>query len=94
MWPFTKKEVTPKVLNPILLDYIGWRPNMWVVTPDGVGIIFKLGKICEIHLVDENGVTVLVREYNILSLRQAKFLEIPKARRGFSKETAASLGYV
>lgn len=93
MWPFKKKEVTPKIHSPSLLDYVGWRTNMWVVTPDGVGIIFKLGKICEIHLVDSEGLTVLIRDYDILFLRQAQFAEIPKARRQFSKEVANSLGY-
>ena len=73
---------------------IGWRNNMWVVTPDGIGIIFKLGVKSEVHLVDTSGVTVAVNVYDINVLRQASFAEIPSPRRRhISKEKAFALGY-
>lgn len=101
MWPFTKKKEEPIVAAPVvetatprtLVDYIGWRENMWVVTPDGVGIVFKLGVDTEVHMVDADGYTLYSKVYPILSLRQAKYEEIPLARRGISVEDASALGY-
>lgn len=93
MWPFKKKEIPSKIFPAAMVDYIGWRTSMWVMTPDGIGIIFKLGTECEIHLTDRDGFTMASKMYPILSLRQALFSEIPQARRHFSKETAYSLGY-
>lgn len=94
MWPFTKKApLVEKPIVPTLIDYIGWRNNMWVMTPDGIGIVFKLGKDCEVHLTDSDGYTMQSKVYSILALRQATFDEIPKARRGFTRTTAFKLGY-
>lgn len=91
---FKKQElpvkVTPKIVSS---DLINWRPNMWVMTPDGIGIIFKLDVNAEVHLTDEKGLTVESKVYPIAILRQAKFTEIPVFRRKITKEVAANLGY-
>jgi hypothetical protein len=75
------------------IKFLNWRNNMWVVTPDGVGIIFRLDIESLVHLVDYNGNTVSEKYYPTLALRQAKYLEIPAARRGFTKEAAYIMGY-
>ena len=94
MWPFTKKkEQEVKVIPTTLVDYIGWRNNMWVMTPDGVGIVFKLGTEVDVHLTDANGDMITSKVYPILALRQALFKEIPQKRRGITKEVASTLGY-
>lgn len=87
------KTIEPKayVLKPISL--IGWRNNMWVMTPDGVGIIFKLDVESEIHMVDKQGFTYAVRVFPTQALRQAKYKEIPAGRMKCSKEQATALGY-
>jgi hypothetical protein len=92
---FKKKEVQEKdkIVPTNLIDYIGWRNNMWVMTPDGIGIVFKLGTDVEVHIVDKDGYTMQSKLYPILALRQALFNEIPKARRHFTKEQASKLGY-
>lgn len=69
-----------------------WRNNMWIMTPDGVGIVFDLREPVRVHLVDANGITVGDKEYSSLSLRQAKYLEIPESRRG-DPTKAKRLGY-
>lgn len=94
MWPFKQKDDGMVKIHPsTLVGYLGWRNNMWVMTPDGVGVLFKLGTESDVHLTDKDGITVDSKSYPILALRQAKFLEIPTPRRGFSKQTAANLGY-
>lgn len=70
-----------------------WRNNMWVMTPDGIGIIFQLSEPVVVHLVDKvSGLTLRSAHYASEQLRQAKFLEIPEVRRG-DKEKANKLGY-
>lgn len=88
---FKRKEVVQPERKPVAL--IGWRPNMWVMTPDGIGIIFKLGMESEVHLTDDKGLTIESKVYPIGVLRQAKFTEIPVFRRKVTKEVAANLGY-
>lgn len=91
---FKKKgNVKPVVHHEVPLQLLNWRNNMWVVTPDGPGIIFKLGVESEVHLTDGSGHTIGVKIYPTTSLRQAKFTEIPAARRKCSKEQAHVLGY-
>jgi hypothetical protein len=85
---FKKKEVPSKPLPKST-----WRNNMWVMTTDGIGILFTLGDTCEVHLVNEDGSTKLCNFYPLLSLRQAFWNEIPASRRGINKETANGLGY-
>jgi hypothetical protein len=72
-----------------------FRNNMWVVTDDGVGVLFKLGTyVSEIHLVDEaDGTTKLIVTKGTNTLRQARYQEIPECRRGASKEWFTSKGY-
>lgn len=71
---------------------IGWRTHMWVMTPDGVGIIFRLGVVSTIHLVDNKGETFAIKDFNMNAIRQAKFEEIPACRR-CNPEHAKMLGY-
>lgn len=89
---FKKKEnfKIPLKVDPVT---VGWRNHMWVMTPDGVGIIFRLGVISNVHLTDIKGETIASNEYHIHQIRQATYLEIPEARRQITKEAAASLGY-
>lgn len=82
-----------------------WRNNMWVMTPDGIGILFDIAHFPSvvIHLVREDGLTKEhIGEdgkitnnvwYNIDVLRQAQYKEIPEQRRGISKDLFATLGY-
>ena len=88
---FSKKETVQPQRTPV--ELLGWRPNMWVMSPDGIGIIFKLGVESEVHLTDEKGLTIESKVYPIAVLRQAKFTEIPVFRRKVTKEVAANLGY-
>lgn len=69
-----------------------WRNNMWVMTPDGVGIIFKLEEPVTVHLVDDKGVTIASTQYQSSRIRIAKFEEIPACRR-CTYERAKQLGY-
>jgi hypothetical protein len=71
-----------------------WRNNMWVMTPEGPGIIFALGVPCVVHMVDTtDGTTVKSTVFDPSQLRQALYMEIPEIRRG-PKEKANRLGYV
>ena len=71
-----------------------WRNNMWVMTPDGVGIIFDLKEPVVIHLVSTmNGETIRTGYYQSEVVRQAKFDEIPACRQ-CSRERATELGYL
>lgn len=85
--PFNRRQVVistePKTI---------WRNNMWVITPAGLGIIFRLGEPSEVHIVDEGGLTTDVRQFSTEVLRQAYYSEIPENRRG-SVEKATRLGY-
>lgn len=75
----------------------GWRNNMWVMTPDGIGIMFNLAEYSSIvHIVDkEDGLTTIAEmSYPTQALRQAKFEEIPSKRRNFSPGQAERLGYM
>ena len=71
-----------------------WRNNMWVMTPEGVGILFQMGVPCVVHIVDKlTGETTKVIKVDPSTIRQAKYAEIPENRRG-SVERANQLGYV
>jgi hypothetical protein len=70
-----------------------WRNNMWVMSPDGIGIIFKLEEPVTVHLVNSDGVTIKEQQYQSSRLRIAKFEEIPACRR-CSYDRAVQLGYV
>ena len=72
------------------------RKGMWVVTADGkVGIArerLEDGRI-EFHHVNDEGETILVYPVLEAELVQARYREIPQARRTLSKEHCAELGY-
>lgn len=72
-----------------------WRNNMWVMSPYGIGILFKLGQMCDVHLVDvKTGETLSCISVTLENLRQAKLEEIPPCRRnGITQERANYLGY-
>lgn len=70
-----------------------WRNNMWVMSPKGVGIIFKLGDQCEVHLVNSDGTTKESVLLPVLQLRQATWDEIPAARQMVTRERGLYLGY-
>lgn len=86
------KKIKP-VRSEVPLELLNWRNNMWVMTPDGIGIIFKLGIESEVHLTNEKGITVATAIYPTQALRQAKLKEIPAARMKCSPAQAALLGY-
>jgi len=92
MFGWFKKEPVSQIER-VSLPLLGWRNNMWVMTPDGIGIVFKLGADSEVHLIDSSGLTIASKIYETVSLRQAKYGEIPVVRRKMSKEQAAKLGY-
>lgn len=62
----------------------GFRKGMWVVYDNYVGILaraFTDGTV-ELHLVNAQGVTYLIEPLvPLAALRQAKYEEIPEARR-------------
>jgi hypothetical protein len=88
---FKKKEVaTP---TPTTTVKSVWRNNMWIISPKGVGILFKMAIPCEVHLIDDYGVTKESALFPIEQLRQAKYSEIPPPRRGVSEKRAIELGY-
>ena len=66
---------------------------MWVMSPDGIGIIFKLEEPVTVHLINSEGITVESKQYQSTRLRIAKFEEIPACRR-CSYDRAVQLGYV
>lgn len=71
-----------------------WRNNMWVMTPEGVGVIFELKEPVRVHLVNTStGETVADKLFDSSTIRQATYTEIPEIRRGISAERAAQLGY-
>ena len=69
-----------------------WRNNMWIMTPDGVGIVFKLEEPVTVHLISSDGTTIASKQYQSSVLRIAKFEEIPACRR-CTYERAKQLGY-
>jgi hypothetical protein len=70
-----------------------WRNNMWVMTPEGPGIIFRLQEPVLVHLVNiSNGETRAEVLYASEHIRQAKYMEIPECRRG-DKTKLTALGY-
>ena len=72
-----------------------WRNGMWVMTKKGIGIVFKLGYMSEVHLVNELGETIGATLEHQQAMRQATLAEIPKSRKvGLSVERAAQLGYM
>lgn len=90
------EPVTPKTKTVVIdtnVQKTAWRNNMWVMTPDGVGIIFKLAEPCTVHLVNTTtGDTIKEIFCKSDTIRQAKYLEIPACRRG-DEDKARKLGY-
>lgn len=75
---------------------MAFRNGMWVVTPKKeIGILFQMREThAEVHLVSEDGVeTIASVDIPYDALRQCSWNEIPKKRRGFSREVALNLGY-
>lgn len=72
-----------------------FRNGMWVVVKNRIGILFQMREThAEIHYVSEDGIeTIEVGDIPYGEIRQATWLEIPKKRRGFTREVATSLGY-
>jgi hypothetical protein len=72
------------------------RNNMWVMTPDGIGILFQyMIPVSKVHMVDEeDGTTFAEVAYSTSALRQAKYNEIPECRRGMDKKWFNRKGYV
>ncbi len=93
MWPFKELFNTAK-REPVNVIK-NWRNGMWVVASSNrVGVLYRLGDPCEVHLVDrQSGETVEQIYCPLTELRQAKFGEIPECRRGITKERAEALGY-
>jgi hypothetical protein len=88
-----KASFAPKVKPTVHLPK-AWRTGMWVMYENRIGIIFKLGEACEIHFTDpESGDTIAIEQVHINGLRQARWIEIPAKRRGFTQEKALELGY-
>lgn len=88
-----RKEKGTVVLSPTVVQRSPWRNNMWVMTPDGVGIVFDLREPVLVHIVNTiDGTTKYAKEFSSSELRQAKWLEIPANRRG-DPEKAKRLGY-
>ncbi len=72
------------------LSEAGLRLGMWVTTPEGIGIVTGVVADCaSVMLVDDAGHNKKAQNFTLGSVQQAKFLQIPKARR---PETAHS-GY-
>lgn len=88
-----KPQKTPSVESTVFKSQ--WRNNMWVMSPYGVGILFKLGPMNDVHLVDvKTGETTSCISVTLENLRQAKLEEIPECRRnGITLERANYLGY-
>lgn len=65
------------------------------MSPYGIGILFKLDTMCDVHLVDvKTGETTSCISVPLNGLRQAKLEEIPACRRvGLTPERAQYLGY-
>lgn len=103
LWPFGKKVSRHAMTaaageSSILLRNTGFRMGMWVVLDDRVGILVRAysDATVEVHLVDGDGATELVHPHiPIVALRQARFEEIPAARRGhLTPEQARQGGYL
>jgi hypothetical protein len=79
---------------PVVFIDKGWRTGMWVMVDGQIGILFKLGDPCSIHLVNpQTGETTSEEMIPIGKLRQARFGEIPQCRRHFTEQRALELGY-
>lgn len=95
MWnPFKSKTSNSSVLT-TQVKKTEWRNNMWVSSPDGVGILFNMKDptSCIVHLVGNDGITIKEVKHNIQHLAQAKWIEIPETRRNIDKERGLYLGY-
>jgi hypothetical protein len=92
LWEKKEAPVPPNIITTTIVKSL-WRNNMWVMSPKGVGILFKMGQPCEVHIVDDQGLTVSTVLLPLEQLRQATFNEIPHPRRGVSEERAKLLGY-
>ena len=78
-----------------LLASRGLRPAMWVKTPDGIGVVKGIDPhfIVGVALVNEDGTNRLDMFYPIVTIRQARFAEIPAARRP-SEHRGMMMGYL
>jgi hypothetical protein len=101
------KKKAPVVVEPVettivpdtefrsTIQMVQFRQNMWVMTPRGVGILFRIGSPCEVHLVSEaNGHTIDIISADLSTIRQARYDEIPGSRQGIDRDRAKSLGYL
>ena len=93
MWnPFKRKA--NNAVSPVFVKKTGFRNNMWVMTPRGIGILFEYKfPLSTIHLINPNGETTKELSLSVTDLRQALWKEIPISRRGVSKEVGQYLGY-
>lgn len=74
----------------------GIRQGMWVVAEDGqVGIVNSIERdgVAEFHRVGVDGLTELVLRYHVSRLVQAKYKDIPEARRP-NQGLARAYGYL
>lgn len=89
------KTVTPEQPDPKVLEQakaLGLRPDMWVMTEFGVGILQGF--------LDDNLVVMLVKPDGTnreliaaASCRQASWDDVPEPRKHISDSQAAALGY-
>jgi L-rhamnose isomerase len=93
MWnPFKPKTNTSVISSDVTKTQ--WRRNMWVMTPDGVGVLQEMRPDKYVsHLVDKDGLTLSSAEHYPQDVRQAKWMEIPAFRRQVSDDVAKHLGY-
>ena len=96
-WFKTQETLVPEVIveNKVETNIVKsmWRNNMWVMSPKGIGVLFKLDNPCVVHLVDKEGLTTSEIQLPVEQLRQAMWDEIPEKRRGISREKGKRLGY-
>jgi len=94
MWDIFKKKKQTNIVIPTRLKKTELRNNMWVMTPQGVGILFNLQPESSlVHLTNDKGETTKDIFVITKDLRQAKWLEIPEPRRGVDREQGYHLGY-
>lgn len=92
--PVTYVMTRPEAVDGTLVRE--WRERMWVCYNNRIGILFRLSfPNVIVHFTDnKTGDTISEESVPLAALRQAHYDEIPEIRRvGFSRETAAGLGY-
>jgi hypothetical protein len=108
MWnPFSRKEpaATPRVhvvevKAPVvhLKRATGgaFRPGMWVVAAERVGVLKSMNEfgVCAVMLVDADGFNFVEMQVPAAELRQAKFSELPTKRVAhLTPEQLERMGY-